>query len=169
MAVDSVRTKKREWEKQGKAYASATKKDEVEVGKDAVDRIVNKRTFEYFDRPTRGCRFHIFKQKGDELVGQLVSRAISNVRRNSSYAIAIEGGEIVEVFANRTLHKQLEDCYWQRIRIVYIGREQNNFGHAKKVYRVYKEKHGDVPARAMQIKDEIKKAAEKRKGSDDGK
>jgi len=144
MPVDSARKKKREWEKQAKPYGSAAKKAEVEVGKSAVDRIVNKRTFEYFDRPTRGIRFHIFRHKGDELAGRLVSHAITNIRRNSSYAIQLEGGEmdgqIVEVFANKTLHKQLAECFWQTIRIVYIGRDQNNYGHAKKVYRVYREK-----------------------------
>ncbi|KKN06578.1 hypothetical protein LCGC14_1075720 [marine sediment metagenome] len=165
MAVDSIRKKKREWEKQGKAYSSAARKNEVEVGKAAVDRLVDKRAFEYFDRPTRGIRFHIFKQKGDEIVGKLVSHAISNIRRNSSYAIQIEGGEIVEVFANKTLHKQLSDCFYQQIRIVYIGREQNKFGHAKKVYRVYKE-FPDQPVTSGKIK---KKLESRRKESDDGK
>lgn len=168
MAVDSARKKKREWEKQGKAYGSAAKKNEVEVGKAAVDRIVDKRTFEYFDRPTRGIRFHIFKYKGDELVGKLVSHAITNIRRNSSYAIEIEGGEIVEVFANRTMHKQLTDCFMQHIRIVYIGREQNNFGHAKKVYRVYKEKPGQGVTAAGTKRSLKKHLAKKRKESEDG-
>ncbi|KKN30916.1 hypothetical protein LCGC14_0829070 [marine sediment metagenome] len=144
--------RKREWEKFARSYGSRPKKGETEIGKAAVDRIVEKRTFEYFDHPTRGIRFHIFKNKGEELVGRLVSHAISNLRRNSSYAIEIEGGEIVEVFANRTLHKQLTDCFMQKIRIVYLGREQNNFGHAKKIYRVY-----------------TSKADRKRKDSDDGK
>lgn len=165
MATDSVRKKKREWERLGKAYGSAPKKGEVEVGKESVDRITDKRTFEYFDRPTRGLRFHIFKQKGDELRGKLVSNAIANIRRNSSYAIDVGGGEIVEVFANRTLHKQLEGCFMQHVRIVYIGRDQMNFGHAKKVYRVYKEKRGDVSAAAKKIKEK----AQKRKDADDGK
>jgi len=150
MAKETKR--KREWEKFTRKYGSSPRKGEKEVGKAAVDRIVEKRTFEYFDHPTRGIRFHIFKDKGEELKGRLVSHAISNLRRNSSYAIEIEGGEIVEVFANRTLHKQLTDCFMQMIRIVYVGREQNNFGHAKKVYRVY-----------------TSKADIKRKGTDDGK
>jgi len=143
--------RKRQWAKFAARYASKPKKGEIEIGKAAVDRIVNRRTFEYFDHPQRGVRFHIFKDKGEELVGRLVSHAITNVRRNSSYALEIAGGEIVEVFANRTMHKQLTDCFGQMIRIVYLGREQNNFGHAKKVYRVYKEK-----------------VTSKRKGADDG-
>lgn len=172
MAIDSARKKKREWEKQAKAYGSAPRKTELEVGKSAVDRIVNQRTFEYFDRPTRGIRFHIFKNKGDELVGKLVSHAITNVRRNSSYAIQIEDGDdtlIVEVFANRTLHKQLEDCFWQMIRIVYIGRDQNNYGHAKKVYRVYKEKPGQGVTAGGVERMNRKCKPKKRKDSGDGK
>ncbi len=168
MVIDSARKKKREWEKQGKAYGSAAKKTEVEVGRAAVDRVVDKRTFEYFDRPTRGVRFHIFKQKGEELTGRLVSHAITNIRRNSSYAVEIEGGEIVEVFANKIMHKQLAECFMQTIRIVYIGRDQNNFGHAMKVYRVYKEKPGQGLTPGG-VKRKLKKHLEKRKDSDDGK
>ena len=159
--------KQREWTKFSKRYASAPKKTEVEVGKPTVDRIVNKRTFEYYDRPQRGSRFHIFKDKGEELAGRLVSHAITNVRRNSSYAIELESGEIVEVFANRTLHKQLTDCFMQIVRIVYVGREQNNFGHAKKIYRVYKEKPGQAAGGdSGQTKKSI---VQTRKGSEDGK
>ena len=135
MQRDSKR--KLEWTKLAKRYGSNPHKNEVEVGKAAVDRIVNKRTFEYFDHPQRGVRFHIFKTKGEELLGKLVSHAISNVRRNSSYAIELDNGEIVEVFANRTLHKQLTECFMQRIRIIYLGRDQNEWGHARgKIVRV---------------------------------
>lgn len=153
--------RKREWAKFSSQYLSKPRKDEVEVDKEAVDRIVGRRTFEYFDRPTRGLRFYIFRDKGEELIGKLVSHAIPNIRRNSSYAIEIETDEVVEIFANRTLHKQLEGCFMERIRIVYLGREQNNFGHAKKVYRVYKEKAAKL--------DKIQKKLKQRKEADDGK
>jgi len=155
--------RQREWTKFTARYASKPKKGEVEIGKAAVDRIVNKRTFEYFDRPQRGVRFHIFREKGEELTGRLVSHAISNLRRNSSYAMDIGGGEIVEVFANRTMHKQLSECFGGLIRIVYVGREQNNYGHAKKVYRVYKQ---ETNVETSKVKP---KKVENRKGSDDGK
>lgn len=125
-----------------KLAESNPRKGESEVGKGTVDRIVKKPTFEYFDKPQVAARFYIFKHKGDELCGQVVSRGISNVRRNSSYAIKLDDGEVVEVFANKTLHKQLKDCFLQRVRIVYVGREHTSWGHAKKIYRVYKEKHG---------------------------
>ncbi len=166
MARESKR--KTEWQKFSKRYGSAPHKGEVEVGKAAVDRIVDKRTFEYFDHPQRGIRFHIFKDKGEELTGRLVSHAISNVRRNSSYAIELASGEIVEVFANKTLHKQLTNCFRQIIRIVYVGREQNNWGHAKKVYRVYQvdRKPAGKPATTKQVKAKLKS---RRKESGDGK
>ncbi len=164
MARESKR--KTEWQKFTKKYGSNPRKGEVEIGKAAVDRIVDKRTFEYFDHPQRGIRFHIFKDKGEELVGRLVSHAISNVRRNSSYAIELASGEIIEVFANKTLHKQLTGCFMQIVRIVYVGREQTNWGHAKKIYRVYKEERKNAKQLEEQIKANLKS---RRKESDDGK
>ncbi len=166
MARESKR--QREWQKFTAHYESKPKKGEVEISKAAVDRIVGKRTFEYFDRPQRGVRFHIFRNKGDEITGRLVSHAITNVRRNSSYALDIGGGEIVEVFANRTMHRQLEECFGRLIRIVYVGREQNNWGHAKKIYRVYQVDRAPAgkPATTKQVKAKLKS---RRKESDDGK
>ena len=114
--------------------------NEIEVGQSMVDRIVAKPTFEYFDKPTVGVEFFIFKDKGDSIEGVVISRAIANVRRNSSYAIKLDDGKVVEVFANKTLHRQLKECLFQRVRIVYIGRESSAWGHAKKIYRVYKQK-----------------------------
>ena len=125
-----------------KRAVSNPKAGEVEVGKEAVDRIIRKPTFEYFDKPQVGGEFFLFHEKGDQLVGVVIGRAISNVRRNSSYPIRLDDGRVVEVFANKTLHKQLKDCLHQRVRIVYIGREQLAWGHAKKIFRVYKQPHG---------------------------
>ncbi len=164
MARESKR--KTEWQKFAAKYKSKVKKDEVEIGKASVDRIVGKPTFEYFDQPQVGVRFHIFKEKREQLAGKLVSHSISNVRRNSSYAIQLDDGTVVEVFANKTLHKQLTDCFMQRVRIVYIGQEHTNWGHAKKIYRVYKEKHGEPRLVAEQIKAKLKS---RRKETDDGK
>ena len=83
-----------------KLRESNPKAGEVEVGKAAVDRITARPTFEYFDRPTIGTEFFLFKEKGDSISGHVISRAIPNVRRNSSYAIRLDSGKIVEVFAN---------------------------------------------------------------------
>jgi len=117
---------------------------EIEVGKERVDKITQKRTFEYFDRPTVGDEFFIFRQKGDELSGQIVGHAIANVRRNSSYPLRLESGRVVEFFANKQLHGIIRDFELIRahVRIVYIGRNHNSWGHATKVYRVYKIKDG---------------------------
>ena len=126
-----------------KIKESNPKKDEVELDKAAIDRVAAKPTFEYFDRPQVGDVFFLFKERGEELSGQVVSHAITNVRRNSSYAIKTESGRVVEVFANRLLHKQLRYCFLQQVRIVYIGREHNNWGHARKIFRVYKQYEGE--------------------------
>ena len=118
-----------------KLSASNPRVNEIEIGKESIDRIVQKPIFEYFDQPQVGAYFHIFKQKGEELVGQLVGHAIQNIRRNSSWPIKLDTGEVVEVFANKTLSKQLRECsVFTRIRIVYIGREHTSWGHAKKIY-----------------------------------
>lgn len=130
----------------------------AEVAKSTVDRIVQKPTFEYFDKPTVGVEFFIFKDKGDSITGLIISRSIANVRRNSSYAIKLDSGKVVEVFANKTLHKQLKECLFQRVQIVYIGREQTSWGHAKKIYRVYKQKHGQS---SVSLKDLSKKYEQK--------
>ena len=127
-----------------KLRASNPKPGFVEVGKEMIDRIIAKPTFEYFDKPQVGVEYFIFKHKGDSIEGVVVSRAIANVRRNSSYALRLDGGKIVEVFANKTLHRQLKDCLFQRVQIVYIGREHTTWGHAKKIYRVYKVPHGGM-------------------------
>jgi len=141
-----------------KLRESNPKAGEVEVGKAAVDRITARPTFEYFDRPTIGTEFFLFKEKGDSISGHIISRAIPNVRRNSSYAIRLDSGKIVEVFANKTLHRQLKECLFQRVRIVYIGREHTTWGHAKKIYRVYKEKVEPITLEQLREKYEQKGA-----------
>jgi len=126
-----------------KLRESNPKANEVEIARPTIDRIIAKPTFEYFDKPQVGVRFFVFKDKGDTLSGTVIGHAIANVRRNSSYPIRLDDSdEVVEVFANRTLHKQLKECVFQHVRIVYIGREQTSWGHAKKIYRVYRSKEG---------------------------
>jgi len=120
---------------------SKPKNNEVEIGKETIDRIVSQPTFNLYDQPQVGARFFIFKQKGQELIGRLVGRSIVNVRRNSSWPIELDNGEVVEIFANKTLHNQLKKCdLFTRIRIVYIGIEHTTWGQPKKIFRVYKEK-----------------------------
>ena len=122
-----------------KISASNPRANEKEIGKDTIDRITKKPTFNFFDHPQVGARFYIFKQKGDQLEGRLVGHSIANVRRSSSWPFELDTGEVVEVFANKTLHNQLKRCdVFTKIRIVYIGIEQTTFGHPKKIFRVYK-------------------------------
>jgi len=143
-----------------KLKVSNPKAGEVEVAKSTVDRIVAKPTFEYFDKPSVGVEFFLFKDKGDSIEGTVISRAISNVRRNSSYAIRLDSGKIVEVFANKTLHRQLKDCLFQRVRIVYIGREHTTWGHAKKIYRVYKQSHGQASMSLKELREKYEQKGE---------
>lgn len=117
---------------------------EVEVGKYRADQIVGKNTFEYYDKPTRGEEFIIFRDIGQEISGQIIGHAITNVRRNSSYPLRLESGKVIEFFANKQLHGIIRDFELIRahVRIVYIGRNHNSWGHATKVYRVFKIKDG---------------------------
>ena len=126
-------------------YDSAPKSNETEVGKERIDRTVSKPTFEYFNRPTVGVEFFIFRKIGDEITGHIIGHAISNIQRNSSYPLKLEDGKVIEFFANKQLHGIIRDyeLIQAKVRIVYIGRNHNAWaGHAAKVYRVYKIKGG---------------------------
>ena len=122
-------------------YDSRPKKNEVEAGKGLIDRIIRNRTFEPFDKPTIGVDFFIFKRKGDSLEGEICGHAIQNIRRSSSYPIKLEDGTVVEIFANKLLHRLItkNELVFSHVRIVYIGRQQTAYGgHWRKIYRVYK-------------------------------
>jgi len=126
-------------------YDSMPKNNEVEVGKGRIDRTIRKRTFEYFNRPTVGDEFFIFRNIGDQVEGHIIGHAITNIRRNSSYPLRLESGQVIEFFANKQLHGIIRDFELIRshVRIVYIGRNHQPWGgHAAKVYRVYKIKDG---------------------------
>jgi len=126
-------------------YESSPKKGEKEIGKDRIDRTIRKRTFQYYDRPTIGVEFYIFRKIGDEISGQIIGHAITNIRRNSSYPLKLESGRVIEFFANKQLHGIIRDfeLIFSHVRIVYIGRNHQNWGgHSAKVYRVYNIKDG---------------------------
>jgi hypothetical protein len=110
-----------------------------EVGEKTIDRIERSRTFEPWDKPQIGCRFHIFKKRGESIEG-ILGQPITNFHRNSSYPIELDSGETVEVFANKLLHRliQKNELVCKRVKIVYIGRQYTGYGHARKIYRVYK-------------------------------
>ena len=122
-------------------YDSSPKKNEVEAGKGLVDRIVRNRTFEPFDKPQVGAEFFIFKRKSDSIEGQICGHAIQNIRRSASFPIKLEDGRVVEIFANKLLHRIItkNDLVFSRVRITYIGRQHTGYGgHWRKIYRVYK-------------------------------
>ena len=140
-------------------YDSSPKKGEIEVGKDRIDKTIRKRTFEYYNKPTVGDEFFIFKQIGDEISGQIVGHAIANIRRNSSYPLRLSSGKVVEIFANKQMHGLIRDFELIRdhVRIVYIGRNHNSWGHATKIYRVYKIKDGSESGPLVQHLDATKR------------
>ncbi len=123
-----------------KKFLSGPQKNETELGKQTIDRIVKQRTFQPYDKPQLGSEFFIFKQPGDQIIGTIVGGPIVNIQRSSSYAIELEDGKIVEIFANKLLHQIIKEgeLLFSRVRIQFIGREHSCWGHARKIYRVYK-------------------------------
>ncbi len=118
---------------------------ETEICKKLVDRLTNRRTFEPFDKPVVGCRFHRFRIRGESVTGQL-GFPIPNFRQGTSYPMQLDSGEIVEIIGNKLLHKQIREgkLYGRRVKIVYQGREFRTGGHCRKIYRVFKIEPGLV-------------------------
>ena len=118
-----------------------------EICKETVDKIVNRRTFEPYDKPVVGCRFIRFNVRGESVVGRL-GFPIQNFRQGTSYPFQLDSGEIVEIVGNRLLHKQINEgeLCGQRVEIVYEGRDFSSGGPWRfhKVYRVYKISHDFV-------------------------
>lgn len=146
-------------------YDSAPKSNEAEVGKDRIDRTTRKNTFEYFNKPSVGVEYFIFRKIGDEITGHIIGHAITNVRRNSSYPFKLESGKVIEFFANKQLHGIIRDfeLIFSKVRIVYIGRDHQQWGgHAAKVYRVYKIKGGSESGPLVQHLKSLKKKRSKK-------
>lgn len=161
MAKKAMATKKK-----ATKYDSAPQKNEVEMGKDRIDRTIRQRTFQYYDQPTVGDEFFIFREVGQEISGLIIGHAITNIRRNSSYPLKLESGRVIEFFANKQLHGIIRDyeLIFAKVRIVYIGRNQNSWGHATKVYRVYKIKGGSESGPLVQHLKDLKKKGAKKHG-----
>jgi len=148
-------------------YDSTPRKGETEVGKDRIDRTIQKPTFEYYNKPSIGVEFFIFRKIGDEITGQIIGHAITNVRRNSSYPLKLESGKVIEFFANKQLHGIIRDfeLIFSKVRIVYIGRNHQAWGgHSAKVYRVYKIKNGSESGPLVQHLKSFKKKRSKKNG-----
>jgi len=121
--------------KEGKRH----KLEPKEVCKKLVDRITSSRTFEPFDKPTVGCRFHRFKIRGESIEGRL-GFPIQNFRISTSYPLELKDGKTVEIVGNKLLHKQIREggLCGQQVRITYQGRQFTHGGHHRKIYRVFK-------------------------------
>ena len=148
-------------------YDSAPQKGEMEVGKDRIDRTTEKNTFQYYDKPTVGVEFFIFREIGDSITGHIIGHAITNVRRNSSYPLKLESGKVIEFFANKQLHGIIRDfeLVFAKVRIVYIGLNHQPWGgHAAKVYRVYKIKNGSESGPLVQHLKSLKKKRSNKNG-----
>lgn len=134
--------------KDDKKYKSQPRKGEKEVGKKTADKVVDDPAFQYFEQPTVGCRFHIFRIPHEQIIGTIIGEGIYNVRRNRSYPILLEtncqgicecqAGDVIEIFATKHLSAQLRRCVGFKVRIVYIGRRHVYRGYYEKVFRVYK-------------------------------
>ena len=114
----------------------------TEIGKESIDQITQRRTYEPWEKPTVGCRFYRFKKRGDTIEGKL-SKGIKNFRQPTSYPLKLDSGEIVEIVGNRILHALIQrgELVGQRVRITFIGSEATFAGHYRKVYRVFKVKY----------------------------
>jgi len=110
-----------------------------EVLKGTIDKILRRRTFEPYNRPTVGCRFLRLTKPGDTVIGWL-GFPIRNFQQSTSYPIQLENGEIIEICGNRLLHKQIREgeLCGQKIELVYQGRDYTHYGHYRKIYRIYK-------------------------------
>ncbi len=135
-----------------------------EICKRLVDRLVSRRTFEPFDRPTVGCRFYRFRIRGETITGRL-GFPISNFQQGTSYALELNSGEIVEVVGNKLLHKQIREgeLCGQRVQIVYMGRDFTHGGHHRKIYRVFK--IGQQPALTHEQWDRLLETSKKTRNS----
>ena len=137
-----------EAKERSKKLKSKPQKGEHEVGKRETDKAIDNPGFEYFELPTHGVRFHIFKTPGEQLTGIILSERIQNIRRNGSFPIKLlldcqgschcKAEETIEIFGTKHLGPKLNLCVGQRVRIVFLGKRHAYRGKYEKIYRVYK-------------------------------
>lgn len=121
----------------------AATKEYKEVGKGKIDKIVKSGRFEVpqIEQTYDHRRFFIFRWPGDSIEG-ILGLKITNIKRNASYPIKLDNGEIVEFFGNKLLHSIIADneLIGSGVKIVYIGYQHLPGGglRARKIYRVFK-------------------------------
>ena len=111
----------------------------TEIGKEKIDKLTNRRTFEPWEKPSCSCRFYRFRIRGDTIEGKL-GKGIPNFRQGTSYPLTLDNGETVEIVGNRILHSLIRqgELVGQRVRITFVGSEAYRAGHYRKIYRVFK-------------------------------
>lgn len=131
-------------------YKSDPQKGETEVGKEIVDDIIRQGTFEPFEKPPGDRDFFTFHEKGDQVKGILCA-PIANLQKSTSYPIEQEGGDIIEIFGNRLLHRIIRqnELIGQKVRIVFIGKQRiPHCRWPRKIFRVYKIKWDETEEEA---------------------
>lgn len=114
-----------------------------EVAKSKIDKIASSGAFlseEALNESTIR-KFFIFRWRGDCIEG-ILGHPITNLRRNTSYPIELDDGDVIEIFGNKLLHDIIRDneLIGSRVKIVYIGKQTGPWGRPRKIYRAYKVK-----------------------------
>lgn len=157
--------------KQAKTVEDQTNKKYVRINEEALRQVQGGGAFyvphvlgpEPREFPVR--QFFIFREIGDSIEGVL-GKGIVNFRRNQSYPITVENGEVWEIFANRWLHRIIHDneLFGAFIKVTYVGlRHIHGYSRSQKIYDVHKVTFGDEelqtskPKRAYTKKAKVKK------------
>ena len=110
----------------------------TEIKSEKIDKITKSPTFLHRPITSEGKEFFYFRKIGDNIQGFL-GRRIDNtvINRACSFIIETDHGP-EEFFANKLLQQLLFELNGEYVKIEYIGDQQTQYGHRRKVYRVYK-------------------------------
>ena len=133
------------------------RKDEQPIGDGTLREVIESDGFYTTPRTPGHENFFYFHFYGDYLKGVLLGK-ISNkaLKRSSSYRIKVtemkrdgkeehvKEGHVEEFFGNKILQRTIDknELIGSTVRIVFVGRQKTGFGHAAKIYRVFKSKSG---------------------------
>lgn len=134
----------------------------TEICKNQTDKVIADRLFEPYSKPTIGCRFLRFSERGQKVVGRL-GYPIKNFRQGTSYPLELDNGEVVEFVGNKLSHNQIREgeLCGRRIEIVYQGRQIIFGGHYRKIFRIYRLE--DEPGFSKEQWNKILNAAKKKR------
>ena len=129
-------------------------KNEKPIGDEDLKKVTSSDAFYTTPRTPDHRNFFYFHDYGDYLKGFLLSkRSNVHINRSSSYLIrvtdmrrdgkdeAVQEGQVEEFFGNRHVQKAIDknELIGSLVRIVYVGRQKTGWGHAAKIYRVFKD------------------------------